>query len=194
MACNVKVAVRVRPLSGPEKARSEGSCVRYPNPNQVVIGKRPFTFDHLFKPESKQLEIFGNCVEPLLSKFVKGYNATILAYGQTGSGKTFTMGTSSARNLSKEKLGIVPRVIGDLFKKFENESKIDGSHDVGLKVSFLEIHKEQINDLLSPGNSKSKPTIREDPRGGIHVDGVLEETVTSREELVPSPVRPPALE
>eukprot|EP01045_Picozoa_sp_COSAG04_P005026 COSAG04_NODE_227_length_19396_cov_29.887547_7_plen_183_part_00 len=35
----VKVAVRVRPLSSKEHAEGSAACVRFPQPNQIVIGK-----------------------------------------------------------------------------------------------------------------------------------------------------------
>eukprot|EP01045_Picozoa_sp_COSAG04_P002600 COSAG04_NODE_96_length_26486_cov_136.642817_4_plen_139_part_00 len=48
----VKVAVRVRPLSSKEHAEGSTACVRFPQPNQIVIGKdRTFTFDSVFAPE-----------------------------------------------------------------------------------------------------------------------------------------------
>mmetsp|Transcript_21755 Transcript_21755/g.43665 ORF Transcript_21755/g.43665 Transcript_21755/m.43665 type:complete len:1173 (-) Transcript_21755:258-3776(-) len=182
MSCNVKVAVRVRPLSGAERARSEGECIRFPNENQVLIGKRPFTFDKLFRQSSTQHEMYSECVENLVDQFIKGYNATVLAYGQTGSGKTFTMGTASTRNIAEHELGLVPRVVDGIFRRVQETSK--AGTNIGIKVSFLEIYKEQINDLLKSGDGNTKPSIRENSDGGIRVDGVVEEQVTCKTEML----------
>ena len=54
----VKVAVRVRPLSSKEHAEGSAACVRFPQPNQIVIGKdRTFTFDSVFAPEVRPLSL-----------------------------------------------------------------------------------------------------------------------------------------
>jgi len=45
------------------------------------------------------------------------------------------------------------------------------------KCSFLEIYKEVITDLLNPAATRLH--IREDLQQGVHVEGLLEETVTS---------------
>ena len=38
-----------------------------------------------------------------------------MAYGQTGSGKTFTMGTSANQIKENIEIGIIPRVIQEIF-------------------------------------------------------------------------------
>ena len=75
----------------------------------------------------------------------KGYNATILAYGQTGSGKTFTMGSSNHYGVSEQDLGIIPRVIREIFNEI-NVRKTQAEFLV--KVTYLEIYNEEIIDLL----------------------------------------------
>lgn len=45
------------------------------------------------------------------------------------------------------------------------------------KCSFLEIYKEVITDLLNPAATRLQ--IREDFKRGIHVEGLVEEVVTS---------------
>ena len=88
----------------------------------------------------------------------KGYNATVLAYGQTGSGKTFTMGTealqSSDSGLS-ETVGVIPRAMEAIFDKVEQETAC-GKASYVLSVSFLEVYKEAVRDLLA-GNGGGQP-------------------------------------
>ncbi|KAF0300746.1 Chromosome-associated kinesin KIF4A [Amphibalanus amphitrite] len=74
------------------------------------------------------------------------YNVTILAYGQTGSGKTYTMGTvySSETGMTDE-TGVIPRAMTDLFAQISERSDCE----FVVRVSFLEIYKEQLFDLPS---------------------------------------------
>ena len=87
------------------------------------------------------------CMKDLLSKALEGYNATILAYGQTGSGKTYTMGTSNMNLNDESEMGIIPRVIRDIFSiRSEREKSVE----MVLKISYFEIYNDNIIDLLDP--------------------------------------------
>ena len=57
-----------------------------------------YQFDGVFNVSSTQEEVYKEAVSPLIEKFIKGCNVTVLAYGQTGSGKTYTMGTDHSYN------------------------------------------------------------------------------------------------
>ena len=90
----------------------------------------------------------------MIDKALDGYHSTIFAYGQTGSGKTFTMqGTDLVEESKKSTLdGLIPRVIGDLYRKtksFSNRTFI-------ISVSFLQIYNEKIYDLLNPASLNAK--------------------------------------
>lgn len=81
---SVKVALRIRPLSVKEYNNEETQCVtQLPGVPQIVIGadRRAFTFDYVYSAEVNQPQVYGESVQPLVDKFVQGYNATILAYG-----------------------------------------------------------------------------------------------------------------
>ena len=63
-----------------------------------------FEADHVFKPESKQEDVF-EATRDLVVSVIDGYNVCIFAYGQTGSGKTFTMeGSDSQPGLNRRAL------------------------------------------------------------------------------------------
>ena len=59
--------------------------------------KQLFTFDQVHPPSATQHGLFTSTAEPLLARFLEGFNCTILAYGQTSSGKTFTMANLMAK-------------------------------------------------------------------------------------------------
>lgn len=81
---SVKVALRVRPLTAKEQMSGCAECIGYvPNSPEVVLDStRAFTYDFVFDPISRQGDVFTQAVEPVLGRFIEGYNATCLAYGQ----------------------------------------------------------------------------------------------------------------
>ena len=100
----------------------------------------------------------------MLTSLFKGYNATVLAYGQTGSGKTYTMGTSystlcaantflnnnpdmTSTSTDFDEVGVIPRVLSDLFRTIEEEQRADKDAKFEVKVSFVEVYNEEIKDL-----------------------------------------------
>lgn len=59
-----------------------------------------YTFDRVFVPTIKQLDIYKYVVKPYIEEVLTGYNCTVFAYGQTGSGKTYTMAGGSAGSVN----------------------------------------------------------------------------------------------
>ncbi len=173
-----QVAVRVRPLTAKERLENCMECINIVSSSDLVIGKNSFTFDHVFTPEIKQEECF-KMVEPLIKKFIQGYNATVLAYGQTGSGKTFTMGTGLETSPMADDAGIVQRAIEYIINSL---SKLSHKADCQLSCIFLELYNEELIDLLNPKSRKGL-SIREDANGYIYWSGVTEQAVSSVEDL-----------
>ncbi|KAJ2662930.1 hypothetical protein IWW48_001638 [Coemansia sp. RSA 1200] len=158
---------------------------------------RTFKFDHAFGPESQQSSVYEAAISPLLSRFVEGYNVTVLAYGQTSSGKTYTMGTDpddtsllSQASMESESTGIVPRALQWLFnwaaqqQNSPNIASKSGSRPssaiqqgVDIRVSFLEVYNEELIDLVALTQYRGvRPPIfiREDTKGNIIWTGVKE--------------------
>ena len=88
---SVKVALRVRPLAAKEQMSGCAECIGYvPNSPEVVLDStRAFTYDFVFGPDSQQGDVFTQAVEPVLNRFIEGYNATCLAYGQVRSSSDY---------------------------------------------------------------------------------------------------------
>ncbi|KAK7915847.1 hypothetical protein WMY93_011608 [Mugilogobius chulae] len=179
----VRVALRCRPLVPKEINEGCQCCLTFvPGEPQVIVGtEKAFTYDYVFDPTVEQEEVFKSAVSSLLSGLFKGYHATVLAYGQTGSGKTYSMGgTYTAAQESDPSVGVIPRVIRNIFEKKE---KATGS-EFCLAVSYLEIYNEEILDLLSTSKEKSSISIREDPKEGIKIVGLTERQVMTAQEMV----------
>ncbi|KAG4964956.1 hypothetical protein JHK82_039172 [Glycine max] len=194
--CCVKVAVHVRPLIGEEKVQGCKDCVSVvPGKPQVQIGAHSFTFDHVYgSTGSPSSAMFDECVASLVDGLFQGYNATVLAYGQTGSGKTYTMGTGFKDGCQE---GIIPQVMSSLFNKIET---LKHQNEFQLHVSFIEILKEEVRDLLDPSSMNKPETanghagkvtipgkppiqIRESSNGVITLAGSTEVSVTTLKEM-----------
>ncbi|XP_071724026.1 kinesin-like protein KIN-4A [Rutidosis leptorrhynchoides] len=194
--CTVKVAVHIRPLINDERLQSCKECVSVtPGNPQVQIGSHYYTFDHVYgNGGSPSSRMFDECVGPLVEGLFQGYNGTVLAYGQTGSGKTYTMGTGFRDGFQT---GLIPQVMNMLFAKIE---KLKNQTEFQLHVSFIEILKEEVKDLLdSVSGSRSATTnghngkvalpgkspiqIRESSSGVITLAGTKEVAVSSLQEM-----------
>uniref|UniRef100_A0A0R3SS48 Kinesin motor domain-containing protein n=1 Tax=Hymenolepis diminuta TaxID=6216 RepID=A0A0R3SS48_HYMDI len=115
--------------------------------------------------------LFSDVVQSVL----EGFNGTIFAYGQTGSGKTFTI---QGKGDSSELHGLMPRAFHHIFE-FINGSKVP---QFLVRVSYLEIYKEELRDLLSKDSSK-RLEIRENPICGPYVMDLTKVLVKSVKEI-----------
>ena len=178
----VRVAVRARPLVAKERLERARECLAYPSPTTVVLGKnRAFHFDEVFGPDSEQTRVYDNLVAPLVDACFDGYNATVLAYGQTGSGKTYTMGSTAAHAGGDDEVGVIPRVIRDIFAGID---KRRGASECTVRCAFLEVHNEEVRDLLHPDVTTKKISVRERADGAIVVSGIRECEARGAEEMV----------
>ncbi|KAM9262617.1 kinesin-like protein KIF27 isoform 1-T1 [Morus bassanus] len=178
----VKVAVRIRPLLSKEVLHNHQVCVRLvPNTQQIIIGKdRVFTFDFVFGKNSTQEEVYAVCIKPLLVSLTEGYNATVFAYGQTGSGKTYTIGGGHIASVAEDEKGIIPRAIQELFQHISENHNID----FHVKVSYIEVYKEELRDLLELETSVKELHIREDEKGNTVIVGAKEFQVECADEVI----------
>lgn len=185
---SVKVAVNVRPLITSELLLGCTDCVTVtPCEPQVQIGPHVFTYDHVYgSTGSPSTLIFEQCVHPLIDSLFCGYNTTVLAYGQTGSGKTYTMGTNYTGEANCG--GIIPQVMETIFRKAD---AMKDDAELLIRVSFIEIFKEEVFDLLDDPGCVAKASaparvpiqIRETANGSITLAGVTEAEVKSKEEM-----------
>ncbi|XP_057966140.1 kinesin-like protein KIN-7D, mitochondrial isoform X2 [Malania oleifera] len=97
---------------------------------------------------------------------MEGVNGTVFAYGVTSSGKTHTM------HGDQNSPGIIPLAIKDVFSIIQDTP----GREFLLRVSYLEIYNEVINDLLDPTGQNLR--VREDVQG-TYVEGIKEEVVLS---------------
>jgi len=184
----VRVVARVRPLLPFETVHSSRTCVTVRGGQTLVMGKdRMFSFDSVYGPGAPQDALYDEWVSPLVDGLFNGYNATVLAYGQTGAGKTFTMGSGDNTGKMPGELGVIPRVMQDIYNRLEQltlEKTTGGScaHEVRVRVSYIEIYNDEVRDLLDPGIAKTL-AIREKADGSIVVAGAKQVLASTLSEM-----------
>ncbi|XP_015606250.1 kinesin-related protein 4 isoform X2 [Cephus cinctus] len=156
MSDNIKVAIRVRPLIKREK--DDGLPVQWQvQGNSIIRGEGRFSFDHIFDMKNTNEDIFQAVVKPIVDAAINGFNGTVFAYGQTSSGKTYTMMGI------KEEPGVIPLAVNYIFDAIANTV----GREFLLRVSYLEIYNEKVNDLIDKNGIDLK--VHEDNQGQIIV-------------------------
>ncbi|KAM9772931.1 kinesin-like protein KIF20A isoform 1-T2 [Syngnathus typhle] len=159
---NLRVYLRVRPLTGAESGRSQ-DCVVIEGPHTVVLkaprsgqsnrqadkvppqtGQR-FTFTQVFGPDASQRKVFEGSVRGLVRDVLHGENCLLFTYGVTNAGKTFTF-------LGPEHDGgLLPRCLWLLFNSVEGRLHA-GCH--------LKPHRCRDFSRLSPKQQKAESTAK----------------------------------
>mmetsp|Transcript_13937 Transcript_13937/g.33409 ORF Transcript_13937/g.33409 Transcript_13937/m.33409 type:complete len:618 (-) Transcript_13937:121-1974(-) len=168
LSSNITVAVRKRPMSDKEWAKSDFDAVTCYHPKVTIhtpdtkvdgiekyITHTPFRFDYSFGEDSTTDQIYVSTTMPLLDYVLEtNKRGTIFAYGQTGSGKTFTMSS-------------IQRILAnDLFHQLDERNM-----DVDVTLAFFEIYDGSVQDLL---NNRTKCKVLEDGKGQVNITGLQE--------------------
>jgi len=163
------------------------------------LRKRPWVFDSVLSPSSANEAVYVNVARPIVRRALRGFNGTVFCYGQTGSGKTYSMlGDGPNR-------GMLPRAVIEVFHEVDMErnrsrrmakraadadaalARGDNPDRIGLaawdeheylvRVSYLEVYNEEVNDLLQDarnGVGINLRILRDDPVKGAVVEGLTE--------------------
>lgn len=120
-----------------------------------------------------------------------GFNTTILAYGHKGTGKTFTMLgpekvaeflVNQSYDLTPETeslYGLIPRAILQIFQNIEAGKLIGTKYTI--KVNFIEIYNECINDILALPPSQNLKI--KEFTDGTSIFGIEEKLVNSPQDI-----------
>nr|XP_034360810.1 kinesin-like protein KIF3A isoform X3 [Arvicanthis niloticus] len=182
---NVKVVVRCRPLNEREKAMCYRQAVSVDEMRgTITVHKtdssneppKTFTFDTVFGPESKQLDVYNLTARPIIDSVLEGYNGTIFAYGQTGTGKTFTMeGVRAVPGLR----GVIPNSFAHIFGHI---AKAEGDTRFLVRVSYLEIYNEEVRDLLGKDQTQ-RLEVKERPDVGVYIKDLSAYVVNNADDM-----------
>ena len=155
------VLVRLRPITSAEASSGQTCAWSHEldrlwqsapaGPGRTLVPQQAYVFDRVFGPEDSTRRIFEERVRTQVSRTLLGYNSTIFAYGQTSSGKTTTIrGRDSVE-------GLISLSTQMLLSAIDADQRPSVSYK--LKMSYLEIYNENVQDLLSGCE-------RAAPRGG----------------------------
>lgn len=166
---SVTVTVRFRPLSAREVNKGD-EIAWYADGDYTVRNEYnasiAYGFDRVFGPATTTRHVYDVAAQHVVRGAMGGINGTVFAYGVTSSGKTHTM------HGEQKSPGIIPLAVKDVFGIIQETP----GREFLLRVSYLEIYNEVINDLLDPAGQNLR--IREDPQG-TYVEGIKEEVVLS---------------
>ncbi|KAK4277386.1 hypothetical protein QN277_015393 [Acacia crassicarpa] len=171
------VAVRVRPRISEDSFggnfwKVEENRISLHKVHGTPLSAYSYAFDHVFDESSTNASVYDLLTKDIINAAVEGFNGTAFAYGQTSSGKTYTM------NGSETDPGIIPRAVEDIFRKIQMAS----DREFLIRVSYMEIYNEEINDLLVVENQKLQ--IHESLERGIFVAGLRQEIVNNAEQVL----------
>ncbi|KAF3781235.1 Kinesin-related protein 11 [Nymphaea thermarum] len=166
---NVTVTVRFRPLS-PREIRQGEEVAWYADGDTIVRNEHnpsvAYAYDRVFGPTTTTRHVYDVAAQHIVASTMEGINGTVFAYGVTSSGKTHTM------HGDQRSPGVIPLAVKDVFSIIQETP----SREFLLRVSYLEIYNEVVNDLLNPAGQNLR--IREDVQGTF-VEGLTEEVVLS---------------
>nr|XP_024371437.1 kinesin-like protein KIN-7O isoform X3 [Physcomitrium patens]PNR57254.1 hypothetical protein PHYPA_004248 [Physcomitrium patens] len=171
------VAIRVKPTSTQEanngtRWKVAANTISLHSALGTPIKGQTYSFDTIFGVSTTNAEIYEEHAKDLVLSAVSGFNGTVFAYGQTSSGKTYTMQGSATDQ------GVTRLAIQDVFTSIDKI--VD--REFLVRVSYMEIYNEEINDLLAPDNRKLQ--IHESIERGIFVAGLREEIADSVEQVI----------
>jgi len=169
----VLVCVRMRPLNKVEVKSREPVAWKLGRQTVTdVLDESAYRFDYVFGPKSSTLEIYKKVGRRVVSEAITGFNANIFCYGQTASGKTFTtLGNA-------ESPGMVLHAMSDIFHHIRKTPE----RQFLLRVGCIEIHNEQVNDLL--GGRKDLRVEWDDKSKEVYMKGLTESFIRSSEDFI----------
>merc|ERR1719379_2401915 len=181
----IQVVVRKRPISRKDTGSTDvleitDAEVVIHEPKVKVdltkfVEQTRFCFDRAFGEATTTEQMYMERISPLVAQAFRGARCTCLAYGQTGSGKTHTMLGCSRRGGAPAP-GLLTLCCEQLLQSLEHQFT-----ELRLVVSAFEIYCEKLYDLL---NNRNVLFARENARQQVVIQGLHEEPVTGRDQLL----------
>ncbi|KAI6218650.1 Kinesin-like protein [Aphelenchoides fujianensis] len=181
----IRVIVRCRPMSAQEIAQGHRCAVTVDSSRGVIEVRNPaeadqppksFTFDSVYGPDSKQMDLYYESFRDLVDSVLNGFNGTIFAYGQTGSGKTHTM---EGKHDDPELRGVIPNAIEHIFQHIAASTS---QQQYLVRASYLEIYQDEVRDLMNR-DPKKRLELKERPDTGVYVKDLTSFVTKSIQEI-----------
>lgn len=119
-----------------------------------------FDAREIYGPEFSLQQIFDTSLTPYLNPFIQGFSVSLFAFGSSGTGKTQTI------EGNKKEPGLILLFSDSLFNLLENKkyhhtniakNTQTQNFSYGVRIRYVEIIDEEMNDLLAGGNAYSDP-------------------------------------
>uniref|UniRef100_A0A4W3JZ30 Kinesin-like protein n=1 Tax=Callorhinchus milii TaxID=7868 RepID=A0A4W3JZ30_CALMI len=168
---NVKVVVRCRPMNEKEKHMSYKQAVLVDEiRGTITVYKtdaaneppKTFTFDTVFSPESKQVDVYNLTARPIVDSVLEGYN-----------GNNF---------LSNAQFNVINFTFS---YRVPSTSLILYSHPFPrflVRVSYLEIYNEEVRDLLGKDQTQ-RLEVKERPDVGVYIKDLSGYVVNNADDM-----------
>jgi len=198
----VRVICRVRPRSAREvgDAQYNETLEVEHHESSIRVTKNAwdfpesFVFDAVLPTESSQRRVYDSVCSPVVEQVLAGKNGAVIAYGQTGTGKTYSLLRVGEKPGCSDR-GVVVRAFEEIFAR----ASADGARvDTKVVITYVQIHNEEVYDLLSSddetgggtagrngGDGGTTTPLRLAQRGGeTFADGAVVRIVESRDDVL----------
>jgi hypothetical protein len=164
---------------------------------------KEFNFDRVMGPETSQENVYSTVAAPLIqdllappeaptsSSRIRNKSALLFSYGITNAGKTHTV-LGDMKSTNQANWGIIPRAISEIFQQNRIHSVSDDSATASkppcnLYISFFEVYKENVFDLMPSNKLSSSKNVNISPealrvrecRGQIFVRGLTKHKISN---------------
>jgi len=136
---------------GSASSSSNFSRNRSSSNNDAMVPIKEYKFERVFGPDDNQEMVYRETTAPLVDNLFQSNpnnktrrSGLLFAYGITNAGKTYTIGNYSPKY--KEKWGILPRAMHQIFAKLKENEKSGAGLE--LFLSYFEVYNEKLYDLL----------------------------------------------
>lgn len=103
-----------------------------------------FAIQHAMPYGCTQPDVYADTVQPLVKKFLQGFDASFVTYGQSGTGKSYTMfGPGFDIIYGESDQGIVQRAIRDIFGDLVKRRHCQYS----INCTCIEVHMNDVFDM-----------------------------------------------
>lgn len=135
-----------------------------------ALVKQTHYFNKVYGQDDPFPSLLADLLGPAISKFLQGYNESIITLGSSGCGKTYALDRLLAM--------FATRVYSDVFKK-QRPVHSDGSFRLDFQA--FEIYGELARDLLQ--NQKDGLSVQHDELKGYFIPGIATLTLDSPEKI-----------
>ena len=158
---NISVIIRIKP----DDTQQRHASIQVSNSNSISLlsEKKEYFYDYIGDENSTQNDIFQHCGKKICDYALEGYNCTknnnnTSAFFNNNNEdiemNELNNNISFYYNNDDEKIGLLQRILYYLFQNKEKSEK-DENNKYIFRISYIEIYKEDIKDLLSPNNKET---------------------------------------